>query len=261
MKNKKLVSLLAVICLFAVAVSTFIGCTKSAAVENEPTDTNENIIAAQIAQIISAKDGELLVTSDSGLYFLNVDKKTSVSKDGKALDGTALRPGMKIQIAFDGNILETYPARIANADTIKITAEEDDKISLYSEAVKHIFEEREGKDFYKEKLETVALDLTELSSLSNAEKNALEYVLRNYFYSQTEADLIRSSYEELSESGRLKDGEFKDGLIISVKSGKSKNSFSLSLLAGSLCGYGYEKCTAKLNGGEWKISYDGAWVS
>ncbi len=61
MKNKKLLSLLALICLFTVAVSTFIGCTKSAAAENEPTDTNENIIAAQI---ISAKDGVLLFTSD-----------------------------------------------------------------------------------------------------------------------------------------------------------------------------------------------------
>ncbi len=258
MKNKKLLSLLALICLFAVAVSAFTGCTNSAAAENEPTDTNENIIAAQI---VSAKDGELLVTSDSGLYFLTVGEKTSVSKDGKALEKTDLRPGMKIQIAFDGSVLETYPARIANIEAVKITAEEEDKISLYSEAVKHIFEERKGKDFYEENLETVALDLTELSELSKAEKTALEYVLRNYFFSHTEADLIRSSYEELSKSGRLKDGEFKNGLIISIKSGKGKNSFSLSLIAGSLCGYGYEKCTAKLKNGEWKISYDDVWVS
>lgn len=257
MKKKNITSVLALICIFALITAFFTGCAKVAA-ESSTETNNENVISARI---VTAKDGNLLITSNSGLYFISAEKGTAISKNGKSLNAADLKPGMDIQIVFDGMVLETYPAQIPNVETIKITAENDDKISLYEEAAKHIFEERADKDFEKSKIETVALDLTGLSDLSKEEKSALEYVLRNYFYSECGADTIRSNYDELQENGRItKGGEFKNGVIISVATDKAKG-FSLSLVRSVLCGYGYTGCTAKFKDGEWKISYGDAWIS
>lgn len=253
MKKKKLFALLALFCAFALAASCLTGCTNRAKAENEPTLSNENNLDALI---VSAKDGELLVTSSSGLYFLTVGEKAEVLKNGKPLGKNDLRAGMNVRIKFDGIILETYPARIPNAKRLLVESEGEDKISLYREAVEHIFEERKGKDFDEAALKTVALDLTKLSDLSAAEKSALEYLLRNYFYSQNTADVIRSTFDGLSQSGRT-----ENSLVITLKSGKGKNSFSLSQISGSLGGYGYDSCKATLKNGEWQIDYGGSWIA
>lgn len=259
MKRKTLAALSAALIVLTAAALLLTGCTKGVAAESDADSPDENVISAQI---VSVSDGSLLVTADSGLYFVSADEKTAVSKDGKQLDKNALKPGMTVMIRFDGTVLESYPAQIPNTEAIKVTAEGEDKISLYAEAAKHIFEMRLGKDFEKDDIETVALDLTQLSSLSKAEKSALEYVLDNYFYTEAELNVIRSSYSELSDSGMLdKNGEFKNGVIIALKDGEHKKSFSLSLVAGSTCGYGYGDCTATLKNGEWKINYGGVWIS
>lgn len=258
MKSGKTTSAAALLCVLAVFVSLFTGCTQSAA--EDGNDLKSKAVIS--AQIISASKDSLLVTADSGLYVVALKENTPVTQDGNNVDKGKLMPGMKVQIGFGGEVLETYPAQIPNTEAIKIISQDDDNVALYLEAAKHIFEERAGKDFEKSEISTVALDVTKLSTLSKNEKNALEYVLRNYFYTETGADVIRSSYEELSSGGRLtKEGEFKNGVIISLAASEGKKTFSLSLTHSGLGGYGYESCTAKRKNGAWQISYDDAWIS
>lgn len=254
MKNRKTLSIIAAICLFALMIPLFCGCSAK-------TD-NENVIKSEATiegEIISVRNGELLVSSDSGLYFVSTDEKTAVSKKGRELEKSELCPGMAVQIGYNGMVQETYPGMVY-AEQINVTAEEGSKINLYAEALKHIIEENERPQM--KTVKTIALDFTELTDLSDRQKDALEYLLTNYFMQKSDAELIRSSYQELLKDGRLtKDGEFEDGVIFSIGNNKGQKSFFVSQNWAALNADGCRDCTAKFRDGDWEIKYDGLWVS
>lgn len=253
--NKKLSKkLLAMLCLALLAFSALTGCTKGSAA-GESTDTDPSSAAVLSAYIVENDGNSLLVSSDDGLFFVSTEN-AAVEKNKKELSVSDLKTGMTVKIGYDGAVLESYPGQIANVETIKVISAENDKISLYKEAFKYIFDEREKLEDEK----TIALDFSGLKSLSDSQKNALEYVLSNYFSTKTEADVIRGSYEELSLHGRIKDYDFPEGVILSAKE-NDNGSFSINWWKSGLCASGFDNCTAKLHGGEWKINYDGAWIS
>lgn len=256
MKNRKTVSIIAAICLFALMIPLFCGCSAKADNENENAIKSESTIGGEI---VSVRNGELLVSSDSGLYFVSNDEKTVFSKKGRGFEKSELRPGMAVQIGYNGIVQETYPAMVY-AEQINVTAEEGSKINLYAEALKHIIEENERPQM--KTVKTIALDFTELSDLSDKQKDALEYLMTGYFMQKSNAELIRSSYQELLKDGRLtKDGEFEDGVIFSIGNNEGKKSFFVSQNWAALNGDGCKDCTAKIRNGEWEIKYDGLWIS
>lgn len=242
----------AIICILALAVSFLTACTVSEAADTS-SSTQEKNEAVLSAYIVEKDKNDLLVTADSGLYFVSI-KNAKVQSGSKELETEKLKAGMSVLIGFNGAVLESYPAQIA-ADSVKILSETDDKISLYSTALKHLCND-EG--FFSD-IKTVALDFS-TPSLSEPQKTALCYVLSNYLRSKAEVDVIQSSYKELEKDGRIKDGSYKDGIILSVEENEN-NTFSVSWYIGPLGAEGYSGCTAKMRGGEWKIDYGTAWIS
>lgn len=254
--NKKFQSKksIALLCLALLLALTLTACTRSAAANSDPTKTSAATLSGYL---VENDNGSLLVSSeDSGLYFVSAETAL-VKKGGSELSVSELKPGMTLSIGYDGAVLESYPAQF-NAQTIVVTEETDDKISLYAQALRHIYEDGERMDSEK----TIFLDLTKLTSLSDGQKNALAYVMSNYYHTKTEADVVRSSYEELESQGRLKDGAIKDGVIFSVKDSESKKgAFAVSQWWGPLGASGFGECTAKFKDGAWSINYGGAWIS
>lgn len=250
--NKRTASLL---CLALLLALTLTACTRSAAVNEEPKEAPS---ASLSAYLVENDNGSLFVSSeDSGLYFVSAEKAV-IKKGNKALSVSELKPGMTLQIGFDGSVCESYPAQIPNALTIEVTDETDDKVSLYAQALKYIYENGERADWEK----TIFLDLTKLTSLSNGQKSALAYVMSNYYHTKTEADVVRSSYEELKAQGRLENGSLKNGVIFSVRESESKKgAFEVSQWWSPLGALGFSGCTAKLKDGKWDISYGDAWIS
>lgn len=250
--KRKISVMLTLICVLLASSLLLTGCTKGSAADT-PTGVTEDETTLS-AYVVRNSGNDLLVTADSGLYFVSLDG-VKVFKNSKELESGKLSAGMSVLIGYDGSILETYPAQIASARTVKIVSEAEDKISLYEQALKKVFDESGSFS----DLKTVALDFSSVT-LTEPQKNALWYVLSNYLRTKTEANVICKSYDELQKDGRVSEEGFKDGVILSVKEGKS-NTFSVGWYKGPLGAGGYSDCTAKLHGGEWKIDYKTAWIS
>ncbi|MBO5184193.1 MAG: hypothetical protein J6D79_00485, partial [Clostridia bacterium] len=204
------------------------------------------------AYIVKNSGKDLLVTAEDGLYFVSLSD-SKVYENAKEIGKEELKAGMSVQIVFDGVVLESYPGQIT-ADIIKVTGETQDKISLFEKVLEEFFNQREDYSWYK----TVALDFTKLS-VSEPQKNALEYVFTNYLRTKTNADVIRSTREELEKEGKLKDGIFENGVILSIKENEN-STYDFRAYTGPL---GAEGSTfkAKMKNGEWKIDYTGYWIS
>lgn len=245
---KKSAVIISVLLLFAVL---FAACAKGSATDEstDKTPQNENVLSAYIVKN-SGKD--LLVTAEDGLYFVSLSD-SKVYENAKEIGKEELKAGMSVQIGFDGVVLESYPGQIT-ADIIKITGETQDKISLFEKVFEEYFNQRDGYSRFK----TVALDFTKLS-ISEPQKNALEYVFTNYLSTKTNADVIRSTREKLEKEGKLKDGVFENGVILSIKA-NGDSTYDFRAYTGPL---GAEGSTfkAKMKNGEWKIDYTGYWIS
>lgn len=245
---KKSAVIISVLLLFAVL---FVACAKGSATDEstDKTPQNENVLSAYIVKN-SGKD--LLVTAEEGLYFVSLSD-SKVYENAKEIGKEELKAGMSVQIGFDGVVLESYPGQIT-ADIIKITGETQDKISLFEKVFEEYFNQRDDYSRFK----TVALDFTKLS-ISEPQKNALEYVFTNYLSTKTNADVIRSTREKLEKEGKLKDGVFENGVILSIKA-NGDSTYDFRAYTGPL---GAEGSTfkAKMKNGEWKIDYTGYWIS
>lgn len=241
----------AIICVLALAALFLSACTKGSATDEatDKTPQNENVLSAYV---VSSSGKDLLVTAQEGLYFVSLEG-ARVLKNAKELEKARLKAGMSVQIGFNGVVLESYPAQIT-ADVIKVTDETQDKISLFEKVLEEFLNQREDYSGLK----TVALDFTKLS-VSEPQKNALEYVFTNYLRTKTNADVIRSTREKLEKEGRLEDGIFKNGVILSLKENED-STYDFCAYTGPL---GAEGSTfrAKMKNGEWKIDYTGYWIS
>ncbi len=254
MKRKTIVSL----CVLLLALSVLSGCTVGKATGKDDSPSGKTSAAELTAYVVENNNGSLLVTGEEGLLFVSTDTAT-VEKDGKTISNTDLESGMTVKIGYSGNILETYPGRINDAETVLVVSQQADKVSLYTQALKYIFDDSEENKNKK----TIAIDLTGISSLDESKKSAIEYLLKNYVFSFGEKNVIRSSYDELMAQGRITDDynfDDGDGVIISLKENEN-DSFAISWWIGGLCASGCDNCTAKFSGGEWKINYTGFWIS
>ncbi len=245
---KKSAVIISVLLLFAVL---FAACAKGSATDEstDKTPQNENVLSAYIVKN-SGKD--LLVTAEDGLYFVSLSD-SKVYENAKEIGKEELKAGMSVQIGFDGVVLESYPGQIT-ADIIKITGETQDKISLFEKVFEEYFNQRDDYSRFK----TVALDFTKLS-ISEPQKNALEYVFTNYLSTKTNADVIRSTREKLEKEGKLKDGVFENGVILSIKA-NGDSTYDFRAYTGPLAAEG-STFKAKMKNGEWKIDYTGYWIS
>lgn len=241
---KKTAVIISVLLIFAVL---FTACTKgTAAIDPELGDY---VLSAYIVKV-DRKD--VLAVADDGLYFVSLSD-SKVYENSKEIGKDELKAGMSVQIGFNGVVLESYPMQIS-ADVIKVTDETQDKISLFEKVFEEYFNQREDYSWLK----TVALDFTNLS-ISEPQKNALEYVFTNYLRTKTNADVIRSTREELEKEGKLKNGIFENGVILSIKENEN-STFDFSAYTGPLGAEG-NTFKAKMKNGEWKIDYTDYWIS
>lgn len=250
--KRKIISL---ILIFTLVVSVFVGCTNSTAANANPSSelkSRSNLSA----YVVENNNGELLVSSkECGLIFVST-KPAKLKENGKEISASEIKPGMTVKIGFDGAILESYPGQIPNTETVTVVARQDDRISLFKEAFEHIYENREELEDEK----TIALDFSKITSLSDEQKSALEYLLRNYFSTKTEANVIIANLQDLEERGAVKNLCFPGGILLSVEE-KDEKTLSVRWWKSGLCASGFDDCTAKLSGDGWKIDYGAAWIS
>ena len=228
------------------------GCT-STDKPNIPVDdisSEEQSKAIYIGKVIKMYDNYMLIAgadenlNSSDLYIAstNID-----------YDKDKIKAGAIIKIGYDGEIMESYPAKFGDVRYIKFIEQKEDLVGLYEKVFDKLWETDKGLNT---DIDILAFDLSKTTNLSGSEKSALAFVLGNKYSLET----VSGTFEELRASGYI-DKEnlyFENGILFSFEVTKESNNsfkFNAQKWRSGNGAYFFQDCTAKKtnNGWDFKI--------
>ena len=247
-------------------------------------------------RVVSVSENNVLLLADvdserGDIYTLDAGE-LSLEHDqaelGELLDDGQLAVGALVEVAFGGDILESYPALFGGVERITVLPDEfDDRCALYLRVLNDLWGKDEGLN--SSGVEYISVDLA-ATSLTPAERSAVAWT----FAQSHSAEPLELNYEQLCEEGYISglEGEdifpawengvlftitetddpvtfnlpslSEDGELPSMTQYNIKNtvSFDASKWRTALGAYGFSKCVAvqnndgvwgdyRINGPEW----------
>ena len=215
-----------------------------------------------------------IYTLDAGELSLEHDQ----AERGELLDDGQLAVGALVEVAFGGDILESYPALFGGVERITVLPDEfDDRCALYLRVLNDLWGKDEGLN--SSGVEYISVDLA-ATSLTPAERSAVAWT----FAQSHSAEPLELNYEQLCEEGYISglEGEnifpaWENGVLFTITETddpvtfnlpslseggeepsmsqfniKNTVSFDASKWRTALGAYGFSKCVAVQNN-------DGAW--
>lgn len=244
------------------------GVPPSLAEDEEPT-----VLTCRVVD--GAEDGNLLLAEldeglygGTGVYRLNV-KDVPVTLDGEAAEPSVLEDGMAVDVAFNGHVLESFPAQLGEVYSVSAWSRGRgrngggtmfDLCGLYLQVLDDLWEKDKGLN---ENVSQIALDLSQApGELTEGEKLALVH----RFGELHGVEAFAATFEELEEQGYLTseplgDGapegaaflHWEDGCLFSITPSEDHEGESYSLPTlffnaekwrSSLGAYGFYDCSA-----------------
>ena len=292
---KRSLSLLLALALLCALLA---GCAGQSYCPPAPVDaegkTNESAVVR--CRVVSVSDDNVLLLADvdserGGIYTLDAGE-LSLEHDqaelGELLDDGQLAAGALVEVAFGGDILESYPALFGGVERITVLPDEfDDRCALYLRVLGDLWGKDEGLN--GSSVEYISVDLS-ATSLTPAERSAVAWT----FAQSHSAEPMELSYEQLCTEGYISglEGEdifpaWENGVLFTITETddpvtfnlpslseggelpsmtqynvKNTVSFDASKWRTALGAYGFSKCVAvqdnsgvwgdyRINGPEW----------
>ena len=212
------------------------GVPPSLAEDEEPT-----VLTCRVVD--GAEDGNLLLAEldeglygGTGVYRLNV-KDVPVTLDGEAAEPSVLEDGMAVDVAFNGHVLESFPAQLGEVYSVSAWSRGRgrnsggtmfDLCGLYLQVLDDLWKKDPALN---EDVSQIALDLSQApGELTEGEKLALVH----RFGELHGVVAFAATFEELKEQGYLTseplgDGapegaaflHWEDGCLFSIKIGRA----------------------------------------
>ena len=247
-------------------------------------------------RVVSVSENNVLLLADvdserGDIYTLDAGE-LSLEHDqaelGELLDDGQLAVGALVEVAFGGDILESYPALFGGVERITVLPDEfDDRCALYLRVLNDLWGKDEGLN--SSGVEYISVDLA-ATSLTPAERSAVAWT----FAQSHSAEPLELNYEQLCEEGYISglEGEnafpqWEKGILFTITETdepvlfslpslseggeepsmsqfniKNTVSFDASKWRTALGAYGFSKCVAvqnndgvwgdyRINGPEW----------
>lgn len=247
-------------------------------------------------RVVSVSENNVLLLADvdserGDIYTLDAGE-LSLEHDqaelGELLDEGQLAVGALVEVAFGGDILESYPALFGGVERITVLPDEfDDRCALYLRVLNDLWGKDEGLN--SSGVEYISVDLA-ATSLTPAERSAVAWT----FAQSHSAEPLELNYEQLCEEGYISglEGEnifpaWENGVLFTITETddpvtfnlpslseggeepsmsqfniKNTVSFDASKWRTALGAYGFSKCVAvqnndgvwgdyRINGPEW----------
>lgn len=247
-------------------------------------------------RVVSVSENNVLLLADvdserGDIYTLDAGE-LSLEHDqaelGELLDDGQLAVGALVEVAFGGDILESYPALFGGVERITVLPDEfDDRCALYLRVLNDLWGKDEGLN--SSGVEYISVDLA-ATSLTPAERCAVAWT----FAQSHSAEPLELNYEQLCEEGYISglEGEnifpaWENGVLFTITETddpvtfnlpslseggeepsmsqfniKNTVSFDASKWRTALGAYGFSKCVAvqnndgvwgdyRINGPEW----------
>lgn len=244
------------------------GVPPSLAEDEEPT-----VLTCRVVD--GAEDGNLLLAEldeglygGTGVYRLNV-KDVPVTLDGEAAEPSVLEDGMAVDVAFNGHVLESFPAQLGEVYSVSAWSRGRgrngggtmfDLCGLYLQVLDDLWEKDKGLN---ENVSQIALDLSQApGELTEGEKLALVH----RFGELHGVVAFAATFEELKEQGYLASEplgngapegaaflHWEDGCLFSITPSEDHEGENYSLPTlffnaekwrSSLGAYGFYDCSA-----------------
>lgn len=247
-------------------------------------------------RVVSVSENNVLLLADvdserGDIYTLDAGE-LSLEHDqaelGELLDDGQLAVGALVEVAFGGDILESYPALFGGVERITVLPDEfDDRCALYLRVLNDLWGKDEGLN--SSGVEYISVDLA-ATSLTPTERSAVAWT----FAQSHSAEPLELNYEQLCEEGYISglEGEnifpaWENGVLFTITETddpvtfnlpslseggeepsmsqfniKNTVSFDASKWRTALGAYGFSKCVAvqnndgvwgdyRINGPEW----------
>ena len=291
--KRRIFALLAALCLLAGCAGT--ACPPaSGGGDQEPSPKGAPATAR--CRVVSVSENNVLLLADveserGDIYTLDAGE-LSLEHDqaelGELLDDGQLAVGALVEVAFGGDILESYPALFGGVERITVLPDEfDDRCALYLRVLNDLWGKDEGLN--SSGVEYISVDLA-ATSLTPAERSAVAWT----FAQSHSAEPLELNYEQLCEEGYISglEGEnifpaWENGVLFTITETddpvtfnlpslseggeepsmsqfniKNTVSFDASKWRTALGAYGFSKCVAvqnndgvwgdyRINGPEW----------
>ena len=197
----------------------------------------------------------------SDLTFIGVKNAVIRGWDGAELTPADLRPGMILDVIWNGMVQETWPCHIG-ADKVTVTQQGDDLVGLYRQAANHLWAEDAGLNGGAELL---GFDFSTLTNLTDSERSALEYLV------SCDVGLglqyVTGTWEELCDQGYI-DREnlmWENGVFLSITLTEERDGalrFDAEKWRSGLGAIFFTDCTAKRGSeGAWEYEVGGFAIS
>ena len=291
---KRSLSLLLVLALLCALLAGCAGQSyRPPASDDAEGKTNESAVVR--CRVVSVSENNVLLLADvdserGGIYTLDAGE-LSLEHDqaelGELLDDGQLAAGALVEVAFGGDILESYPALFGGVERITVLPDEfDDRCALYLRVLGDLWGKDEGLNG---DVKYISVDLA-ATSLTPAERSAVAWT----FAQSHSAEPLELNYEQLCEEGYISglEGEdifpaWENGVLFTITETddpvtfnlpslseggelpsmtqynvKNTVSFDASKWRTALGAYGFSKCVAvqdnsgvwgdyRINGPEW----------
>lgn len=232
---------------------------------------------------VDSERGDIYTLDASGLPLYR-----EPTERGELLADSQLAAGALVEVAFGGDILESYPALFGGVERITVLPDEfDDRCALYLRVLNDLWGKDEGLN--SSGVEYISVDLA-ATSLTPAERSAVAWT----FAQSHSAEPLELNYEQLCEEGYISglEGEnifpaWENGVLFTITETddpvtfnlpslseggeepsmsqfniKNTVSFDASKWRTALGAYGFSKCVAvqnndgvwgdyRINGPEW----------
>ena len=202
------------------------------------------------------KDSEEYKSSDQ--ISVGIGDASIYNKDGEKSELKEIQTGDIIEIAYNGIIMESYPAQIT-ADRIDV--KDTRLMDGYQALIEDIYSEDEGLN---SNIEMVVIDTTTLEELSGLEKEKLLGNLKAAFG----LEVREGTYDQLVKEGLIDDKVlyFEKGILIKITEPSHNDQITeitcgISKWKGGLGAVGSDKVTASLKKNGWIIEKKGVWIS
>ena len=126
-------------------------------------------------------------------------------------DASGFAPGALVEVAYDGSVLETWPAQFSGVPAVEVARGGfDDRCALYLQVLEDLWEVDSGLNG---ELTYIGVDLSE-TSLSESERSAVAWA----FAGRHGGELVTGTWEELADQGYI-DREnlyWEDGILFTI---------------------------------------------
>ena len=181
-------------------------------------DEEPTVLTCRIVD--GAEDGTLLLAEldeglhgGTGVYRLAV-KDVPVTLDGEAAEPSALEDGMAVDVAFNGTVMETFPAQLGEVYSVSAwtrgrgrspAGTTYDLCGLYLQVLDDLWEKDKGLN---ENITLAGLDLSQApGELTESEKAALAW----RFGELHGVEVVTGTFDELKEQGYFTSESLGDG--------------------------------------------------